>query len=102
MGIDRDSELISDLFDEENEASKQMIFQMIHTANKIGKKIGLCGQAPSNSPAFTFFLVASGISSISFNSDALINGIKNINAALNASKIQQILPAEITIAHFNK
>lgn len=102
LGIDRDSELISDLFDEENEASKQMIFQMIHTANKIGKKIGLCGQAPSNSPAFTFFLVASGISSISFNSDALINGIKNINAALNASKIQQILPAEITIAHFNK
>ena len=102
LGIDRDSELISDLFDEENEASKQMIFQMIHTANKIGKKIGLCGQAPSNSPAFTFFLVAAGISSISFNSDALINGIKNINAALNASKIQQILPAEITIAHFNK
>ncbi|KQX00801.1 phosphoenolpyruvate synthase [Flavobacterium sp. Root420] len=102
LGIDRDSELISDLFDEENEASKQMIFQMIHTANKIGKKIGLCGQAPSNSLAFTFFLVAAGISSISFNSDALINGIKNINAALNASKIQQILPAKMAIAHFNK
>lgn len=83
LGIDRDSELIADLFDEQNAASKQFILQMIQTANKMNKKIGLCGQAPSDSPEFTKFLVMAGINSISFNSDALINGIKNINSVLN-------------------
>ncbi|MFB3388593.1 phosphoenolpyruvate synthase [Flavobacterium sp. LAR06] len=102
LGIDRDSELISDLFDEENEAPEQLIFQMIHTANNLGKKIGLCGQAPSNSPGFTFFLVAAGINSISFNSDALINGIEIINAAVNTSKIRDTMPGEMAIVHFNK
>jgi pyruvate,water dikinase len=87
LGIDRDSALIADLFDEQNAASKQLIFQMIQSANKMNKKIGLCGQAPSDSADFTKFLVAAGISSISFNSDALINGIKNINAA--KQEIQQ-------------
>jgi pyruvate,water dikinase len=82
LGIDRDSELMADLFDEQNEASKKLILQMIGTANKMKKKIGLCGQAPSDSPAFTKFLVTAGINSISFNADALINGIKNSNAAL--------------------
>ena len=83
LGIDRDSELIADLFDEQNAASKQLILQMIQTANKMNKKTGLCGQAPSDSPEFTKFLVMAGINSISFNSDALINGIKNINSVLN-------------------
>jgi pyruvate,water dikinase len=54
---------------------------MINTAVKMGKKIGLCGQAPSDSAEFTKFLVTAGIDSISFNADALINGIKNINSA---------------------
>lgn len=82
LGIDRDSALIADLFDEQNAASKQLINQMIRTANKMGKKIGLCGQAPSDSASFTAFLVKAGINSISFNPDALINGIKNINSVL--------------------
>ena len=81
LGIDRDSELLAGLFDEQNEASKKLIHQMIQAANKMGKKIGLCGQAPSDSAEFTRFLVRAGISSISFNPDALINGIKNTNAA---------------------
>jgi pyruvate,water dikinase len=48
---------------------------------KAGRKIGLCGQAPSDYPAFAQFLVAQGIDSISFTPDALLQGIKNISAA---------------------
>jgi pyruvate, water dikinase len=81
LGIDRDSQMISSLFDENNAASKQMIALAIEKANKAGKKIGLCGQAPSDFPEFASFLVNAGIDSISFNPDALITGIKNINKA---------------------
>jgi pyruvate,water dikinase len=89
LGIDRDSELIADLFDEQNPASKQFILQMINTAVKMGKKIGLCGQAPSDSADFTKFLVTAGIDSISFNADALINGIKNINTSTLSLKFKR-------------
>ena len=89
LGIDRDSELIADLFDEQNPASKQLILQMINTAVKMGKKIGLCGQAPSDSADFTKFLVTAGIDSISFNADALINGIKNINTSALSLKFKR-------------
>ncbi|MNL31899.1 Phosphoenolpyruvate synthase [compost metagenome] len=58
-----------------------MITMAIDKANALGKKIGLCGQAPSDYPEFTRFLVERGISSISFNPDALLTGIKNINNA---------------------
>ncbi|SMC94849.1 phosphoenolpyruvate synthase [Pedobacter nyackensis] len=79
LGIDRDSALIADLFDEQNAASKQLILQMIQKGKLLGKKVGLCGQAPSDSESFTRLLVEAGIDSISFNADALIQGIKNIN-----------------------
>lgn len=82
LGIDRDSALIADLFDEQNDASKELIVQMIKKANALGKKVGLCGQAPSDSASFTRLLVETGIDSISFNSDALIKGITNINSTL--------------------
>jgi pyruvate,water dikinase len=82
LGIDRDSSLIADLFDEQNEASKQLITSMIKKARKLHRKIGLCGQAPSDSKEFTRMLVEAGIDSIAFNPDALISGINNINAAL--------------------
>jgi pyruvate,water dikinase len=82
LGIDRDSALIADLFDEQNEASKQLIVSMISKANKLNKKVGLCGQAASDSAAFTRLLVEAGINSISFNPDALIKGIENINEAM--------------------
>jgi len=82
LGIDRDSALIADLFDEQNAASKQLITMMISKANKLHKKVGLCGQAPSDSKEFTQLLVESGINSISFNPDALIRGIENINEAI--------------------
>ncbi|WP_317897661.1 phosphoenolpyruvate synthase [Aurantibacillus circumpalustris] len=81
LGIDRDSDIISDLFDENNEAVKYMISHVINSAKLCGSKIGLCGQAPSDYPEFTEFLVAHGIDSISFNPDALLKGIENINKA---------------------
>lgn len=83
LGIDRDSALTADLFDEQNPASKKLIRKMIKTAVKKNKKIGLCGQAPSDSPAFTEFLVKEGISSISFNPDAFFEGVKHINQAVS-------------------
>jgi pyruvate,water dikinase len=83
LGIDRDSDIISNLFDENNEAVKWMLESVIETAKKCGVKIGLCGQAPSDYPDFTRFLVDQGIDSISFNPDALIKGIENINKAEN-------------------
>ena len=82
LGIDRDSALIADLFDEQNAASKQLITMMISKANQLNKKVGLCGQAPSDSKEFTRLLVEAGINSIAFNPDALIKGIENINEAL--------------------
>jgi pyruvate, water dikinase len=81
LGIDRDSSIISDLFSEQNDASKEMIATMISKAKDSGVKIGLCGQAPSDFPEFAQFLVEQGIDSISFNPDALLNGIENINQA---------------------
>ncbi|SDJ02679.1 phosphoenolpyruvate synthase [Pedobacter sp. ok626] len=83
LGIDRDSALVADLFDEQNAASKMLILQMIQKAKALGKKIGLCGQAPSDSETFTNLLVDAGIDSISFNADALLQGIANMNKALS-------------------
>ena len=87
LGIDRDSSIINDLFDEENEAPKEMIATVIKKAKEAGVKIGLCGQAPSDIPAFAKFLVEQGIDSISFNPDALLKGIKNINQAESTLKM---------------
>ncbi|MBJ7880172.1 phosphoenolpyruvate synthase [Gelidibacter salicanalis] len=81
LGIDRDSELLMNLFDENNEAPKQFIKMAIQSAKKTNTKIGLCGEAPSDYPEFASFLVNEGIDSISFNPDALLQGIENINKA---------------------
>jgi pyruvate,water dikinase len=85
LGIDRDSAAVSHLFNEQDEAAKMMIGMMIDKALMSGTKIGLCGQAPSDYPEFAQFLVQKGINSISFNPDALINGIENINKAEEAN-----------------
>lgn len=81
LGIDRDSAIISNIFNENNPAVKQMIASVLDTARRCGTKIGLCGQAPSDDPAFAAFLVSHGINSISFNPDALLRGIENMNQA---------------------
>ncbi len=81
LGIDRDSAIITDLFDENNEAVKFMLTTVISAAKKAGVKIGLCGQAPSDYPEFAQFLVEQGIDSISFTPDSILKGIENIAAA---------------------
>ncbi|WHF51316.1 phosphoenolpyruvate synthase [Chryseobacterium gotjawalense] len=81
LGLDRDSDIVSHLFDENNEAVTILIAQAIAAAKKAGIKIGLCGQAPSDFPEFSQFLVEQGIDSISFTPDSLIKGIENISKA---------------------
>ena len=81
LGIDRDSDIISALFDEQNEAARMMIGMMIEKAVRSGKYVGLCGQAPSDHPEFARFLVHKGISGISFTPDAILKGIENIRTA---------------------
>jgi pyruvate,water dikinase len=78
LGVDRDASDISDLFDEDNAAVKLLLKKVILEAKAAGRKIGLCGQAPSDRPEFARFLVECGIDSISFNPDALLRGIENI------------------------
>ena len=73
LGLDRDSALVADLFDERNPAVLAMIRLAIRTARDCGRKIGICGQAPSDYPEFARFLVQEGIDSISLNADALID-----------------------------
>jgi pyruvate, water dikinase len=72
LGLDRDSELVSHIYDERNEAVKRLITQVIETAKAKGRKIGICGQAPSDFPEFAEFLVECGIDSISLNPDTVL------------------------------
>jgi pyruvate, water dikinase len=76
------------LFTEKDEAAKLMIGMMIDKAVEAGVKIGLCGQAPSDDPAFAQFLVEKNIDSISFNPDAVIKGIENI--ILAEAKLERV------------
>lgn len=72
LGLDRDSSLVAHLYDERNDAVKRLITQVIDVAKKKGKKIGICGQAPSDFPDFAEFLVECGIDSISLIPDTVI------------------------------
>ncbi|MEA5572200.1 phosphoenolpyruvate synthase [Calothrix sp. UHCC 0171] len=81
LGLDRDSELVAHLFDERDEAVKRTIAQAIHTAKEYGRKIGICGQAPSDYPEFARFLVQEGIDSISLNPDSVLKTLLEIAAA---------------------
>ena len=92
LGIDRDSALVAGLFDEQDEAAEAMIAAMIYRANKASTPIGFCGQAPSDLPGFARFLVRQHIDSISFNPDALLKGIENINAAEKSGAGEELPP----------
>jgi pyruvate,water dikinase len=72
LGVDRDSEIVAPIFDERNLAVTQMIAQVIRVVRSMDKKIGICGQAPSDYPEFASFLVREGITSISLNPDAVL------------------------------
>lgn len=72
LGIDRDSAELSHLFDERNQAVKKFISNLIESARKSKTTVSICGQAPSDYPKFTEFLVKLGIDSISVNPDSVI------------------------------
>jgi pyruvate,water dikinase len=72
LGVDRDSAELAALFDEQDDAVKWMIREVIREARACGVKVGLCGQAPSNHPAFAAFLVECGIDSLSVSPDSFV------------------------------
>jgi len=72
LGLDRDSALVAHIFDERNEGVKEMVRMVIEKAKKNGRKIGICGQAPSDYPEFAKFLVELGIDSMSLNPDSVM------------------------------
>ena len=92
LGLDRDSAIVSHLFNENDEAVKMLIRNLIDIAHENGVQVGLCGQAPSDYPEFAKFLVSCRIDSVSFNPDALIRGIQNIAEAehLSIKKLETV------------
>ena len=81
LGVDRDSEELAGLFDEQDDAVKWMIENVIHEAHKAGAKVGLCGQAPSDHPEFAEFLVRCGIDSMSVSPDSFMAVKQHVAAA---------------------
>jgi len=81
LGVDRDSDELAELFDEQDEAVKWMIRTVIEAAHHSGAKVGLCGQAPSDHPEFAAFLVKCGIDSMSVSPDSFIAVKRQVAAA---------------------
>jgi pyruvate,water dikinase len=81
LGLDRDSGLVAHLFDERDEGVKEMIQTAIAKAKQNHRKIGICGQAPSDYPEFARFLVEQGIDSISLNPDSVLKTLLEVAAA---------------------
>jgi pyruvate,water dikinase len=80
LGVDRDSSTVAHLFDERNPAVMDAIASAIRTVKAAGKKIGICGQAPSDYPEFAEFLIRQGIDSISLNPDAVVRTTQRVLA----------------------
>jgi pyruvate,water dikinase len=72
LGVDRDNHTVAHVYDENNEAVKVLIREVVRVAKAKGVKIGICGQAPSDYPEFARFLVETGIDSISLAPDTLV------------------------------
>ena len=79
LGLDRDSELVADIYDERDEAVSELLKQVIKTCKANNTKIGICGQGPSDYPDFAEFLVKEGIDTISLTPDSVIKNIKVIS-----------------------
>lgn len=78
LGLDRDSEIVAHLFDERNDAVKRLVASVIERAHRCDRKVGICGQAPSDYPEFADFLVTCGIDSISLNPDTVLKTTQSI------------------------
>jgi pyruvate,water dikinase len=81
LGVDRDSAELRDLFDERDPAVTWLIAEVIRKAHASGRKIGICGEAPSNHPEFAAFLVECGIDSISLTPDGFAAAAARVAAA---------------------
>ena len=79
LGLDRDSALVAELYDERNLAVKRFISSLIKTAKANGVKVGICGQGPSDFPDFASFLVEEGIDSISVTPDSVLKTIRTLS-----------------------
>ena len=90
LGLDRDSELVSYLYDERNPAVKQMLTNVIKICKKNNVKIGICGQGPSDFPDFAEFLVKEGIDTISIVPDSIINTTYAIHKIENNTKFSKL------------
>ncbi|HVU02817.1 MAG TPA: phosphoenolpyruvate synthase [Polyangiaceae bacterium] len=84
LGVDRDSELLAHVFDENDPGVRRLIEQVIRVAHEKGRKVGLCGQAPSDRPEFATFLADLGIDSISVTPDALARVIAAVGPKRSA------------------
>ena len=81
LGIDRDSGLIAEGFDERNPAVKKLLSEAIAACKRQGKSIGICGQGPSDYPDLADWLVDQGIGSISLNPDSIVATWKRLARA---------------------
>jgi pyruvate,water dikinase len=81
LGVDRDSARLKNLFDEQNPAVTRLIREVIQKAHAHGRKVSLCGQAPSDRPDFVDFLVDAGIDSVSVTPDSFLRVKSNVAAA---------------------
>ncbi|SMP19088.1 phosphoenolpyruvate synthase [Desulfurobacterium pacificum] len=79
LGVDRDSSLVAHIYDERNEAVKWMVEKAIENGKNYGRKVGICGQAPSDYPEFLRFLIEKRIDSISVNPDALVDVLRIVS-----------------------
>lgn len=87
LGIDRDSRILADLFDDRHEAVRRQIKRLIEVAHEHGRPVGLCGQAPSDHPEYAAFLVEAGIDSISVNPDSVLEARRVIAQAETRIKV---------------
>jgi pyruvate,water dikinase len=97
LGLDRDSEIVAHMFDERNPAVTRLIEDVIRRAKACGRKIGICGQAPSDYPEFARFLVRCGIDSISLNPDTVLRTTEDIVKAERELK-QPAAPPQPAVA----
>ena len=78
LGCDRNNDTVASLFDERDLAVKRAIRHLIKAAHKDGKTVGICGQAPSQYPEFTNYLIQSGIDYVSVNPDMVKETKRNV------------------------
>jgi len=81
LGVDRDSSTVQGLFNENDPAVRDLIAMLLLSAHQTGTPVGICGQGPSDNPAFAEFLIREGIGSLSFNPDAFLRGLVAVGQA---------------------